>query len=422
MNAIAFGWMHTWQKRRPEIAVEPRNFPKRVVAILAECVLLVLFGCASPGPPLPPSLKLPEIVTDLSASRVGDHVTLHWTTPARTTDKVLIAGDVTAEICRDMPTGNLAPMRPAKPTPKGQSRRKPAARIAISPVTPCSVLLRLKARPGESQFADALPESLTSGSPAVIAYRVQLLNSAGRTAGPSNPAYVASGPAPEPVRDLRGTASKRGVVLEWNAEGNAGSADAIELKRIAEDVPAAPTPAPKNGLPSAPREQAESRFRTGGSSEAVGTVDRTAVVGRKYRYTAKRVRTVTLGDHTLEVQSLPSAEVAVAMNDVFPPEPPVALIAVPGYAGDTDTQKPTIDLSWDPDMEPRISGYRVYRRDPDRDASAWKPLGTELTRVASYRDLDVVAGKRYAYRVTAVSDAGNESAPSGDVIETAPAP
>jgi hypothetical protein len=420
MNAIAFGWMHTSQKRRPEIAVEPRNFPKRVVAILAESVLLVLFGCASPGPPLPPSLKLPEIVTDLSASRVGDRVTLHWTTPARTTDKVLIAGDVTAEICRDMPAGNVAPMRPAKPTSKGQSRRKPAARIAISPVTPCSVLLRLKAAPGESQFADALPESLTSGSPAVIAYRVQLLNSAGRTAGPSNPAYVASGPAPRPIQDLHATATKQGVVLEWMRSAETGSSEMVELERVADNIPVATKPAPKDGLPSTPRESVESRFRAAGPA---GSIDRTALMGRTYRYNAQRVQSVLVGGQTLQVRSLPSAEVAVAMPDAFPPEAPVALVAVPGFAGEADAQRPTVDLSWDPDMEPQIAGYRVYRRDIDGPApDAWKLLGTEVVRTASYRDFAVVADKRYAYRVTAVNDAGNESAPSHDVTETAPKP
>ena len=421
MNAIAFGWMHTAPKRKPEFRVERRKFSKRAVAAIAEGVLAVLFGCASPGPPLPPSLKLPEPVTDLTSSRVGDQVTLRWTTPSHTTDKLLIAGPLKVEVCRDSVAGStVAPANASKTSRKKQARR-PRVRSAQTSA-PCTALFRTTATAGASEFTDALPRNLTAGPPALLAYRVQLLNAAGRTAGPSNPAYVASGPSPEPVHDLRGTASKRGVVLEWKAEGNAGSAEAIELERVAEDAPVAPTPATKNGLPATPREQAESRFRAGGSSAAGGTIDRTAVLGRKYRYTAKRVRTVTLGGHTLEVQSPTSAEVTVAMNDVFPPEPPTALIAVPGYAGDADTQKPTIDLSWDPDMEPRISGYRVYRRDPDSDASAWKPLSTELTRVASYRDLNVVAGKRYAYRVTAVSDAGNESAPSGDVIETAPAP
>jgi fibronectin type 3 domain-containing protein len=73
-------------------------------------------------------------------------------------------------------------------------------------------------------------------------------------------------------------------------------------------------------------------------------------------------------------------------------------------------------------MEPHIAGYRVYRRDLNGNASdAWVRLGAELVPAAAYRDASVTAGHRYAYRVTAVSGAGNESVPSGEVVETAPA-
>src|SRR5580765_252644 len=82
MNAIAFGWMHTAPKRKPVLRDERRKFSKRALAAVAESVLAVFFGCASPGPPLAPSLKLPEAVTDLTTSRVGDKVILHWTTPS----------------------------------------------------------------------------------------------------------------------------------------------------------------------------------------------------------------------------------------------------------------------------------------------------------------------------------------------------
>ena len=56
-------------------------------------------------------------------------------------------------------------------------------------------------------------------------------------------------------------------------------------------------------------------------------------------------------------------------------------------------QRPAIDLSWEPDLEPRVAGYRVYRRDLDGDAaSVWQQLGSELMPMAAYRDLSVVAG------------------------------
>src|ERR1700680_2270808 len=42
-------------------------------------------GCASIGPPMPPSLELPKPPSDLHAARKADQVTLTWTLPARTT-------------------------------------------------------------------------------------------------------------------------------------------------------------------------------------------------------------------------------------------------------------------------------------------------------------------------------------------------
>ncbi len=160
-------------------------------------------------------------------------------------------------------------------------------------------------------------------------------------------------------------------------------------------------------------------------ADAGGTVDRTAQIGHSYRYTAQRVRSVELAGQKLEVRSSPSAEVTVEMKDVFPPDAPKGLVTVPGFAGTSNdsTQQPTIDLSWEPDMKPRMAGYRIYRRDLGGEAAkAWIQLDSELVLSAAYRDLSVVAGRRYAYRVTAVSDAGNESTPSEEVIETAAAP
>jgi hypothetical protein len=194
-------------------------------------------------------------------------------------------------------------------------------------------------------------------------------------------------------------------------------------------------------LPGAAKQPSQSRFRTAaaGSSavDAGGTIDRTAQIGHAYRYTAERVRTVELGSQTLELRSLASAEVVVEMKDVFPPEAPVGLVAIPGFAGvesadkasdrsadqvGEQAQRAAIDLSWQPDLEPRIAGYRVYRREVEGDAAEiWRRLNPELVPVASYRDPSVVAGRRYAYRVTAVDASGNESAPSDGVEETAPA-
>ena len=50
-----------------------------IFGALSISTLLLLTACGAPGPPLPPSLELPQPVTDLRAARKGDKVALTWT-------------------------------------------------------------------------------------------------------------------------------------------------------------------------------------------------------------------------------------------------------------------------------------------------------------------------------------------------------
>jgi hypothetical protein len=366
----------------------------------------------------------------LTATRVGDEVKLRWTTPSHTTDKLLIVGQITAEICRETPLGTMG------------AQAKTIEPLATQPCTP--VVVRVRVTPGASEAVDPLPASLTSGVSGLLVYRVQLRNQAGRTAGASPPVFAASGPAPPPVEGLTVTATKAGALLEWkkraagDEEGGTKGMEGLEVDRTTLEPVAETNSGSASGrssaLPGAPKQPVEARLRV--ETDRGGTIDRSAQIGHSYRYTVERVRTVVVGGQTLELRSLPSAALTVAMQDVFPPEPPAGLVAAPGAAGEEvenptsqnrDGGHPAIDLSWEPDMEPRMAGYRVYRRDMGRDMDgpapdAWATLGAELVPTAAYRDATVVAGHRYAYRVTAVSSAGKESAPSSEVVETAPGP
>jgi hypothetical protein len=399
-------------------------------------VVALLGGCASPGPPLPPTLKLPRVVVDLSAERAGDEVTLRWTTPALTTDRLAITESITAEVCREA----IA----APPTSKLPLYRQ---------TTPCMPVRTVEVKPGASEVVDPLPAGLTSATAGLLAYWVQLRNADGHTAGPSGALLVASGPAPARLDGLTGTATKAGVLLQWTpgaagpAQG-AGAGDVVEVDRTATDARRADAragaglgtglgtgPGPKRAseLMGAAKAPAEALFRVGvatgpNAAKDGGAIDHTAQVGHSYRYTAQRVRTVEFGGLKLEVRSAVSDAVTVEMRDVFPPEAPLGLVAVPGFAAVSDgAQRPTgasaIDLSWQPVMEPRVAGYRVYRRDlGGASPEVWRRVGPELVAVPGYRDVSVAAGQRYAYRVTAVGDAGSESGPSGEVAETAPGP
>jgi hypothetical protein len=360
-------------------------------------------GCASPGPPHPPSLRLPQVVKDLTAERVGDEVHLHWTTPAKTTDKLEIKGRLTAEICR--------------------------AAASASPPT-CTPVKRVAVQPGPSQATDILPRSLTLDPVSLLAYRVQIFNTNERSAGQSPEAFVAAGAAPPPVEGLHATPVRAGAMLEWQPQQTTAS---VELGRLLDGAPIptkaarpktnpkpsqAPTTPPRSPLQSKPPAPPEVKLQTPKqASDAGGTIDSTAQRGEIYHYTAQRVRTVTFPDHSLEMRSPISPPVTVLIKDTFPPQRPTGLAAVPGGITQADA---SIDLSWQPDTDADLAGYIVYRQQVDSTgALTGQPIRLNPTPVVgpAYRDQTAVAGQRYAYRVTAVDTVGNESAPSADVQE-----
>jgi fibronectin type 3 domain-containing protein len=153
-------------------------------------------------------------------------------------------------------------------------------------------------------------------------------------------------------------------------------------------------------------------------ADAGGTIDRTAEMGGSYRYTAQRVRTVSLDGHKLELRSFASGPATVVMRNQFAPHAPAGLEAAPGGARVEDR---SIDLSWTPNTERDLAGYIVYRQEIDaKGVAAGTATRLNPTPVAgpAYRDQTAVAGRRYAYFITAINTAGNESAPSEAVQET----
>ena len=434
-NAIAFVWMDIWEDR----AGWPGRRPMRAALAAGGIMLALLAGCASPAPPLPPSLKLPEVVTDLTATRVGAQVMLRWTTPTHTTDKLLIRGPVTAEICRETPPAAAGPV---------QSRGQQFAEKSGNAMRGGSAGERDGGRDRGSGCA-ARGAGARDGTAAEVSGATEECR--GTHGGAFAGGFCCGGRGAGTGGRLarRGDQRRRGAGVAaraaggWRRDGGAG-ADGRGGSEPTQAGPgwAAAAPQRMDALPGAGKEPAEERFRAGpgatdaGGTDAGGTIDRTALIGYTYRYSAQRVRKLALGGQTLEVRSVPSAGVTVAVQDVFPPQAPTGLVAVPGIettGAEQQSVSRSIDLSWDPNMEPRVAGYRVYRREADHptepgspgtpvDTGAWTRLNAELVQVPAYRDLTVMAGKTYTYQVTAVSDTGVESKPSGEVTETAPSP
>jgi fibronectin type 3 domain-containing protein len=98
----------------------------------------------------------------------------------------------------------------------------------------------------------------------------------------------------------------------------------------------------------------------------------------------------------------------VVPKDTFPPAAPLGIVAAvqpgatPGSAA--------VELSWSINVEPDLTGYRVYRS--EQEGARGTLLTPDLLPSPAYRDNSVQTGQRYWYTVTAVDRAGNESTPS----------
>jgi hypothetical protein len=358
---------------------------KLLVLSLALVLARTITGCGSPAAPEPPSLNLPVPVTNLSAARTGNTVHLAWTMPRRTTDRVALRHPVTAVVCRAIE--NAA----------------------------CTDIATLNLAPGAAgAYADTLPSELAQSSDHLLRYEVFLRNHAGKSAGPSNPAYSAAGSSPAALTGLTAQMRPEGVLLSWTPVSDSGRAVVIRIERVQLTVPAA-SETRRSALAPAPPPAAQTlAVRTQDGVDPGHAIDASAFFNQRYRYTLQRVATLALGGQSVEIQGLPSEPMPVLTKDTFPPAVPQGLAAV------ADSAAGAIDLSWMPDSDPDLAGYHIDRRDLQGSLPARRIASVEVE--TSFRDTGVEAGHRYAYSVSAVDQTGNESNRSPEVNETLPSP
>lgn len=350
-----------------------------------------LAGCGMPGAPQPPSLNLPNRVTNLAAVRTGDQVALTWKMPIRNTDKMLLKANIAARICRN-----------------------------LSAAAPCSAVTTLHLAPAsDGAFTDALPPQLAAGPPRVLTYFVELDNRKGRSAGLSNGATVLAGEAPAAITGLTAAMRPGGVLLSWTQVSPGSSPVAIRLARkLLTPRPRKPSP----GAFSQPAEPLERNFLVESGAEPDRALDKDIRFGETYEYRAQRVARLTVDGKTLELDSPFSSPVRITAEDIFPPSVPTGLAAVATPAA--NGAGAAIDLNWLPDSSVNLAVYIVYRRDVTQGegAETWRRISPAQPVIGpALHDADVLPGHTYAYAVSAIGQNGRESARSAEAEETVPA-
>ena len=116
--------------------------------------------------------------------------------------------------------------------------------------------------------------------------------------------------------------------------------------------------------------------------------------GKSYEY--KMQALVNTGNNKVAESDF-SATTADTYKDIFPPAVPAGLHA--------DPSGNAVSLVWDPDSEPDLAGYRIYRSEGD---GPWKKIA-DSNAIPSYSDSTVEKGKTYHYAVSAFDKLNNES-------------
>jgi hypothetical protein len=356
---------------------------------LAVGTLIWLSGCASIGPPLPPSLELPHPPSDLKATRKGEKVILTWTVPALTTDRQSVRYLGKTQICRSVdaalvscgvPVGEVAP-----PVDLASKERPPEKKM-------------------QAKFGETLPAELQHRSVSAMAtYAVEVLNRAGRGAGLSNQVHVPLAEALPAPENFSAKVTAQGVALAWTGVPlSVSTSDSLHRSyRVYR------------------RADGSSQKILVGEREAGGEdhqslTDQSFEWEKTYYYHADTLTAIPqTGKPDILIEGDDTPEVRVFAHDIFPPAAPSGVEAV--FAG--SAQQGFIDLIWTPVTDSDLAGYNIYRRE---EGSAAVKVNPELAKIPAFRDLQVTSGKRYFYSVSAADVRGNESARSEEAAESVP--
>jgi hypothetical protein len=377
------------------------------------CVLtsVVLVSCGTPSAPIPPSLELVKVVTDLHAARKGDRVYLAWTVPTRTTERLPVRHRGPTRICRSLG----ADIRDCS---------SPVAEVPAARFPPPGSEPQKMGEPGpevEANYVDTVPPAMQAQNPtAQIHYAVAVLNESGRSAGLSNQVSVPSAPTLPPPGHFTAKVGNEGVMLLWKCPPDAAADRAnptlehrLRIYRR-EQGQKTDTKISEGNFADCALGQPAAQVSDEHASRLPQFLDQTFEWEKRYDYRATVLTVVSEpGKSELEVEGEDTPVVQVYAHDIFPPSVPAGLQAV--FSG--ARQAPFVDLIWSPDSEADLAGYNIFRHEA---VSQPVRLNSTPVKTPAYRDTEVQSGKRYFYSVSAVDERNNESARSEEASEQVP--
>jgi hypothetical protein len=360
-----------------------------VVLALSVLAAALVCGCASPGEPTARHPVVPAPVSDLAAHQVGSEVVLAFTLPTRSTDKEALAERPSIEVYRTA----LAPGAVSdRKSPWGLTYTIPPERVDSY------------VKNNHAEFHDPLAAaSLAGASGSPLAYMVRTRAARARASDDSNILTVRIYPPPMAPVDVRTAVTESAIAISWSETGAPPGATFGGYHVYRAQLESAQ----EGAAPDASQAKLKSPPEMLGSSIAPEYQDLHFEFGQTYLYT---VRSVAAYGTDL-VESADSVPASVTARDVFPPAAPLGLESAIVPA--TPQGGSYVELSWGISPEPDLAGYRVYRS--DREDTAGERRNSELLPSPAFRDISVVPGGRYFYRVSAVDRSGNES-PMSSVV------
>ena len=341
---------------------------KNILNLLA--LTLVFTFCGKKGPLVLEPEKLPLAAADLQVRQIGNQVELKWKFPALLSDKKT---PFQLTLCRGVTIYHAAKLI------------SPEAFLKKSELLARPKISEISDR-GDGTYSFALPFKAKLLKDKEHAFALAYQYGRSRSTMSSIEKITTRTPS-RAIQDLKLDREGKVVVLNWSRP-----------QTDSEDQP----------LSAIAGYTVYRRIHLGKNPGAFRAINSKTVAGEYY----EDHDTGADGEYEYQVASLlseriesaPSNQVKIRIQDTFPPDVPANLVAF--------TAKDHIFLTWEAVRDRDLDHYIVYRKSSKEED--FKLLAASVTE-NFYRDKQIVKGQLYLYAVAAVDKKGNESEASRPV-------